>query len=953
MAVPKVLAWNCGGLKAHSGHANDKALYFEKEFGVNFHMAFFLETHQKSAEEVPEELLRYKQTHHIILSPAPENESHSGILALISRDYQVLEIKELIKGRILNVKVRNQHDGKDHNIFAIYFETNKRLTKEKIKHITEVLESEMQNHTNNMILGDFNFIDHERDKVNGLNSKDKALSAIWKPFLEHYDMVDPFRQQNPRRIVWSFNATGKSRIDRVYVNHEQSNYINKIQYINSGFHGHKILSFSRLPSVDLGKSYYKLNTSILADPKYQDLVQGAVTEASALNAPGIDRWLTFLSIIRSDSIAYSRDKAAVKSKLKVQILQDLESLEESGTQNGTHYEFLMQKLKELEQVEIEGYKTRIRHFPSFHQDEPDIAFYAKVESKAKSSSAITQLAKGINDQIYTDNANIMNISKDFYSKLFTPSNTNRQKQDRLLRNITNKVNKEQNKELNKSITEKEVKLAVFDMKENKSPGLDGIPIEFYQHFWDDIKGLYLGFLNNLQHNAIPKGKNTSIIKLIYKKTGENYLLTNYRPISLINVDIKILTKVLANRLKFILPSIIHMSQTAVYGRKIDQTVHLIRDLIQLANEENDQVAFIFLDQEKAFDRVDHTFLHKTMRAFGLGEVFIGWIQKLYSNASSMLNINGYFSDRIPLKRGVRQGCPLSALLYVLVIEVFALQLRLNPNIVGFTIEGEKIVSAHYADDTTIIIRQNRCFKEVIKEIEDYEEASGAKVNYNKTKGLWTGSWKRRRIPPMNITWTNKNVFKLGVFFGNANPAKATFDKIVPSFKKRLNYWKQFKISQIGKAKVAETFLASKLVYAIKFYPIDKDTQQDLQNSILLYTIYPQKVNTIAQKERWKTKYNGGIKLVNIQLKSQTCKAKWLIEMAVDENRKTNLNVFTKLMGTQRGGVKGIDLLFLQKPTKELTKNLKNLAKSNYDEKSRFSLIVDSARKFEIHEDMNE
>ena len=71
---------------------------------------------------------------------------------------------------------------------------------------------------------------------------------------------------------------------------------------------------------------------------------------------------------------------------------------------------------------------------------------------------------------------------------------------------------------------------------------------------------------------------------------------------------------------------------------------------------------------------------------------------------------------------------------MLVIEVFALQLRSNPNIVGFTVEGEKIVSAHYADDTTIIIQQNRCFK-VIKEIDQYEEASGAKVNYSKTKGF--------------------------------------------------------------------------------------------------------------------------------------------------------------------------------------------------------------------------
>ena len=138
-----------------------------------------------------------------------------------------------------------------------------------------------------------------------------------------------------------------------------------------------------------------------------------------------------------------------------------------------------------------------------------------------------------------------------------------------------------------------------------------------------------------------------------------------------------------------------------------------------------------------------------MRTFGSGEVFIGWACKLYNNATSILNVNGHFSDQIPLKRDVRQGCPLSAFLYVLVIEVFALQLRSNPNIVGFTVGEKKIVSAHNIDDTTITIRQNRCFKEVIKEISDYEEASDAKVNYKKTKSLWTGSWKNRRIPLMD------------------------------------------------------------------------------------------------------------------------------------------------------------------------------------------------------------
>ena len=89
-----------------------------------------------------------------------------------------------------------------------------------------------------------------------------------------------------------------------------------------------------------------------------------------------------------------------------------------------------------------------------------------------------------------------------------------------------------------------------------------------------------------------------------------------------NVDLKILTKCLSNRLRPVLPSIIHLSQTAVDGRRIDYTVHLIRDLIDLINKDDTEGALIFLDQEKAFDRVEHDFLFKVMSAFGFGDTFI-------------------------------------------------------------------------------------------------------------------------------------------------------------------------------------------------------------------------------------------------------------------------------------------------------------------------------------------
>ena len=214
------------------------------------------------------------------------------------------------------------------------------------------------------------------------------------------------------------------------------------------------------------------------------------------------------------------------------------------------------------------------------------------------------------------------------------------------------------------------------------------------------------------------------------------------------------------------------------------------------------------------------------------------------------------------------------------------------------------------DDSTIIIKQNRCFKEVIKELSDYEEASGAKINYKKTKGLWTGAWKGRRTTPLDIEWTSKNVKNLGVYFGNDNPAHDTFADIIPNVIKRLHYWKKFKLSPIGKAKTIEIFIASTLVYATKFYKIPDDMVITLRSQILDFINFPLKTNTISQKEMWRPKEKGGIKLPNVQFKSQVAKAKWLIELASTPELKAHLSIFQSLLGIQKGYISGRDLLFL-------------------------------------------
>ena len=204
------------------------------------------------------------------------------------------------------------------------------------------------------------------------------------------------------------------------------------------------------------------------------------------------------------------------------------------------------------------------------------------------------------------------------------------------------------------------------MENGKSPGVDGIPIEFYKEFLEIIKyDLQKTFNETLFENQItPKTWNQAIITLIPKK-GNTKLLKYWRPISFLCVDYKILTKILANRLKHILPEIISKEQNcSVPHRTIFNNLFLIRDIIRYTKEKNTHLYLLQIDQEKAFDKIDRNFLFKTMEKMGISPVFINFIKILYKQNTSTIINNGFLSPQVSLQRGLRQGCPLSLPLYV-------------------------------------------------------------------------------------------------------------------------------------------------------------------------------------------------------------------------------------------------------------------------------------------------
>ena len=168
---------------------------------------------------------------------------------------------------------------------------------------------------------------------------------------------------------------------------------------------------------------------------------------------------------------------------------------------------------------------------------------------------------------------------------------------------------------------------------------------------------------------------SAVITLIHKK-GDKKLLKNYRPISLTNTDYKIIAFVFARRLQNIIDKLISKSQSAyIKGRFIGLNARLILDIFDYCEENNSDGILLFLDFEKAFDSVEWNFLVKSLVKFNFGPEFITWIKILYCNPIFRIKNNGWLSRTCIMSRGIRQGCPISALLYLFVAEILALKIK--------------------------------------------------------------------------------------------------------------------------------------------------------------------------------------------------------------------------------------------------------------------------------------
>ena len=361
----------------------------------------------------------------------------------------------------------------------------------------------------------------------------------------------------------------------------------------------------------------------------------------------------------------------------------------------------------------------------------------------------------------------------------------------------------------------------------------------------------------------------SITRFIFKKRGDRKDLKNWRPISLLNVDYKIISKAITSRLSGVLQHIVHPDQTcSVPGRCIFSNLFQVRDVLDYIGRTDESAILLNLDQEKAFDRVNRSFLLSLLIALGFGFVFCRWISTFYEDAFMQIIVNNWLSEKVRLERGVRRGDPLSPLLYVLCVEVLASLIRRSPAIEGFLLPGASGRQARvrlYADDTTVLLRDLPSLASLHDCINIYEKGSGAKLNRSKSEAMWLGAWRSRPDEPFGLTWVTKMKI-LGVFFGNVNVEQDNWQPKLNKLEKSLSLWRFRSLSLLGKSLIINVLGFSKFTYLARVLPMPSWVLTSI-NALVWPFLWGSRMETVARNTCFLKPCQGGLGIVNLKVKA--------------------------------------------------------------------------------------
>ena len=793
-----------------------------------------------------------------------DNSKNKGVGLIFRKDMdcKVLNIKFDHFGRYICIDVNL--DGYECKLISVYAPNNGA----ERKHFFHDLYGNFMGSNPIILGGDFNCVENIAiDKLGGNEKRGDTGTDQLKKILTDFNLIDTFRKKYPHNREFTWSSQGVSvRLDRFYVSKCLLPNLNNVFHDMYSFSDHHLVNLVLSPfnHQKIGKSYWKFNASLLNDLDYIDFMTNFLHN-NIQNIPENEDMLVWWDNLK-DTIKLKTIKFSLnKNKRQRYYLNHLR--EEYMHYHSTGNNYKANEIKEeIKNIELESLKgAQIRSKTEELEGEKPSKYFLYKELKNSKRKIINKITIDNNFEVI-DSLEILDIFKDFYSNLFQGENVDDEVIDNFLCALPH-ISQTEADTLGKDISSDEILDCLKSFKNGKSPGSDGLTKEFYLAFIEILLPLLLKLYNIIyESEKLSVSQKLSYISLLCKDDQNPNLVTNYRPISLLNVDYKILTKILSSRLENVLDQIVHPDQTcSVPGRSIIDNCHLLRDIIEYSNQKNIDGILLSLDQEKAFDRVSHSYLFKVLKAFGLGDKFIKWIIIFYTDISSCIIVNQFISDPFPVTRSVRQGCCLSPLLYILCLEPLMIKIRNDPNVKGFKLPGrdtEQKITA-FADDSNFTVKDDKSAGIIIDHFVYFEKASGSKLNKTKSKGLFLGKWKTRSDHPFGISWVDK-VKVFGIMYGNVCDSEM-WNPIYKKIVNVINLYKGRNLSLYGKALIVNVMVLSKLWYMCSVLCVPNVFIDLIEKEIFSF-IWSDKMELISRNSCYFPKDKGGIALVDIKMK---------------------------------------------------------------------------------------
>ena len=665
-----------------------------------------------------------------------------------------------------------------------------------------------------IIGGDFNCITELGDKSGGNDTRHCSSSVYLKAITYAHQLYDPvIALAKQQEATWcdSHNHI-KSRIDRFYCSGDILHSAIDVTTSPHALADHRqVLLTLDFASVERGIGYWKLNSSLLRDANVVRMVRDYINDTSRVVPAGVER-LTAVHHISRYVLQQQGEFAAFVRRFelnsKIERLRKLEqSIDDNPADSTSWNDFasLSQQinLEREEQLEALCIRSRIRFRL---EGERCNAFYM---ARAKAQKKAT-IIKSLNSEDL--NKPVEEIAADFYERLFDERRSSYRARRKLLHNVQRKITPEMARALATPLTLKDIEGAIKGMANNKSPGADGLTVEFYKTFCNELAPILLEAWEDANRKGqLPEELRTGIIALLYKK-GDRSDIANYRPITLMPVSYKIYSKALANRLAPFMHKLIGEHQTGfIRGRDIRTNIIAAKLGAEFAKKNCEAAGILFFDFEKAFDRLNRSLIWGAMKKLGFPVEFIRWTQLLLRNSKARCLINGFLSRVFDVFSGIRQGCPFSPTGYALGAEPLQATIEAHPKIQGIRISGRSLRASYFADDTTGFPTSQMDIVMLMASIALFESGGGMKLNRKKCRFLCL---KGELISPQDIDMLPRGQAEplLGARLSHDIEDLSTYNDIFVKMESKIQKWTRARPTWIGRAIVAKTSILAHLLY---------------------------------------------------------------------------------------------------------------------------------------------